>query len=142
VTSSCVKYRSFSLTVWSSLTGTEAHMSHPNYMQISLEKVLILFVRESGFGQDRVNFHQNPGRDTAGGADPTPTWPNRAGYSIPCAVTLGSGGGRGAAGELTRGSGARGGGSVRESGSVLLVCFVYSPFLYRCCSCSLCLLFC
>ena len=27
-------------------------------------------------------------------------------------------------------------------GSVLLVCFVYSPFLYRCCSCSLCLLFC
>jgi len=35
----------------------------------------------SGFGQDRVNFHQNPGRDTAGGgADPS--WPNRAGYSI------------------------------------------------------------
>jgi len=32
------------------------------------------------FGQDRVNFHQNPGRDTAGGADPT--WPNRAGCSI------------------------------------------------------------
>jgi len=36
-----------------------------------------------------VNFHQNPGRDTAGRADPT--WPNRAGYSIPCAVMLGSG---------------------------------------------------
>jgi len=33
----------------------------------------------------------NPGRDTAGRADPT--WPNRAGYSIPCAVMLGSGGG-------------------------------------------------
>jgi len=44
-----------------------------------------------GFGQDRINFHQNPGRGTAGWADPT--WPNRAGYSIPCAVMLGSGGG-------------------------------------------------
>ena len=42
-----------------------------------------------GFGQDRVNFHQNPGRGTAGRADPT--WPNRAGYSIPCAIMLGSG---------------------------------------------------
>jgi len=51
-----------------------------------------------GFGQDRVNFHQNPGRGTAGWADPTPTWPNRAGYSIPCAAMLGSGGGGGAAG--------------------------------------------
>jgi len=46
-----------------------------------------------GFGQDRVNFHRNPGRGTAGWADPTPTWPNKAGYSIPCAVMLGSGGG-------------------------------------------------
>jgi len=44
-----------------------------------------------GFIQDRDNFHQNPGRGTAGRADPT--WPNRAGYSIPCAVVLGSGGG-------------------------------------------------
>jgi len=44
-----------------------------------------------GFGQDRVNFHWNPGRGTAGRADPT--WTNRAGYSIPCAVMLGSGGG-------------------------------------------------
>ena len=42
------------------------------------------------FGQDRVNFHQNPGRGTAGWSDPT--WPNRAGYSIPCAIMLGSGG--------------------------------------------------
>jgi len=42
-----------------------------------------------GFGQDRVNFHRNPGRDTAGRADPT--WPNRAGYPIPCAAMLGSG---------------------------------------------------
>ena len=44
-----------------------------------------------GFGQDRVNFHRTPGRGKAGRADPT--WPNRAAYSIPCAVTLGSGGG-------------------------------------------------
>jgi len=43
------------------------------------------------FSQDRVNFHQEPGGDTARWADPT--WPNRAGYSIPCAVKLGSGGG-------------------------------------------------
>jgi len=78
----------------------------------------------------------NPGRDTAGRADPT--WPNRAGYSIPCAVMLGSGVG----GELSRGSGGHSGGAVRQSGSVVLVCFVYSPYLYRCCSCSLCSLFC
>jgi len=44
-----------------------------------------------GFGQDRVNFHWNPGRDIAGWADPT--WPNTVGYSIPCAAMLGSGGG-------------------------------------------------
>ena len=44
--------------------------------------------------------------------------------------------------ELTRGLGGHSSSSVRENGSVLLVCFVYSPFLYRCCSCSLCLLFC
>jgi len=33
----------------------------------------------------------NPGKDTAGWADAT--WPNRAVYSIPCAVMLGSSGG-------------------------------------------------
>ena len=44
-----------------------------------------------GFGQDRVNFHQESGGNTAGWADPT--WPNRAGYSIPCAIMLGSSGG-------------------------------------------------
>jgi len=37
-----------------------------------------------------VNFHQKPGGDTVGQADPN--WPNRTGYSIPCAVMLGSGG--------------------------------------------------
>jgi len=86
-----------------------------------------------GFRQDRVNVHQNPGRGTAGWADPTPAWPNRAGYSIPCAVMWGSGGrGGGTAG--TRGSGGLSGGVVRESGSVLRVSFVYCPYLYRCCS--------
>ena len=55
-----------------------------------------------GFGQDKVNFCQNPGRGTAGWADPTPIWPNRAGYSIPCAVTLGSSVGGGVAGTLLR----------------------------------------
>jgi len=54
---------------------------------------LQVFIPECpGFGQDRVNFHRNPGRGTAGWADPTPTWPNRTGYSIPCAVMRGSGG--------------------------------------------------
>jgi len=45
----------------------------------------------------------NPGRDTAGRADPT--WRNRAGYSIPCAVMLGSGGVVAARQEITHGSG-------------------------------------
>jgi len=40
--------------------------------------------------------------------------------------------------ELTCGSGGHSGDAVQESGSVLRVCFVYSPFLYRCCSCCLC----
>ena len=53
-----------------------------------------------GFGQDRVNFHRTPGRGTAGRADPT--WPNRARYSIPCALTLGFGGGEQAAGTQSR----------------------------------------
>jgi len=48
------------------------------------------------FGQDRVNFHQKVGGNTARRADPT--WPNRAGYSIPCAFTPDSGWG-----ELGRG---------------------------------------
>jgi len=46
-----------------------------------------------GFGQDRVNFHKTPGRGTAGGVGADPTWPNRAWYSIPRDVTLGTGGG-------------------------------------------------
>jgi len=41
-----------------------------------------------GFGQDGVNFHQKPGGDTARQADPN--YSNKTGYSIPCAVMLGS----------------------------------------------------
>jgi len=48
------------------------------------------------------------------GADPT--WPNRAGYSIPCAVRLGSG---------------EGGAAVW----VMRFVVVFSPYLYPCCSC-------
>jgi len=51
-----------------------------------------------GFGQDRVNFHQKPRRDTARQTDPT--WPNQTGYSIPCAVMLGSRWGAGQGGKL------------------------------------------
>ena len=92
-----------------------------------------------GFGQDRVNFHQNPERGIARWADPTLTWPNRAGYSIPCAVTQGSGGGGGAARTHSRlGSGAA---AVRSDrlglflSCFLLICIVVVPV-------SLCLLFC
>jgi len=69
-----------------------------------------------GFSQDRVNFHRNPGRGTAGRADPT--WPNRARYSIPCAIMLGSGGGElGGGNSLTARE--RGAAAVVESGSVV-----------------------
>jgi len=92
-----------------------------------------------GFGQDRVNFHGTPGRGKAGGADLT--WPNRAGYSIPCAIMLGSGGG-----ELGGGNSLEAWervAALMEGGSLgSAVCVVFSPYLYRCCSCSLCLLFC
>ena len=92
-----------------------------------------------GFGQDRVNFHQNPGRDTAGRADPT--WPNRAGYSIPCAVMLGSGGGElGGGNALVAQEFAV---AVVEGSSLgCAVCVVFSPYLYLCCYCSRCLLLC
>jgi len=79
-----------------------------------------------GFGQDRVNFHRTPGRGTARRADPT--WPNRAGYSIPCAVMLGSGRGKLGRQELTRGSGARGrGGSGERLCGLCGLCCVF-PF--------------
>jgi len=61
-----------------------------NLMKFNKGKCRVLHLgRCPGFSQDRVNFHQNPGRGTARWADPT--GPNRAGYSIPCAVMLGYG---------------------------------------------------
>jgi len=95
-----------------------------------------------GIGQDRVNFHQNPGRDTARWADPAPTWPNRARYSIPCAVMLGSGGGGAAAGTHSRlgSAGCRSCRGERLSGSCgsllcfLLICIVVVTVLFVCCS--------
>ena len=68
-------------------------------------KVLAIFLGMSGcpgFGQDSVNFPQNPGRGTARWSGPTPTWPNRAGYSVPRAVMLGSSEGGSAAGTHSR----------------------------------------
>jgi len=94
-----------------------------------------------GFGQDRVNFHRTPGRGTAGWADPTPTWPNRAGYSIPCAVMLGSGGGElGGRNSLAAWEGTV---AVRSKRVVLfcgfalyipLFCIVVVPVPFVCCS--------
>ena len=46
-----------------------------------------------GFSQDSVNFYQKPGLITARLAHLN--WPNKTGYSIPCAVMLGSGEGMG-----------------------------------------------
>ena len=60
-------------------------------------------------------------------------------YHVPlCCVLVGGGARRR---ELTRGSRSRV--AVRESGSVgCVVCVVFSPYLYRYCYCSLCVLFC
>jgi len=91
-----------------------------------------------GFGQDRVNFHQTPGRYTAGGWGLTPpgqTEPGIPYHVMSRWVPVGGAARR----ELSHGSGACGAGAVRESGSVSVV---FSPYLYRCCYCSLCLLFC
>ena len=77
-----------------------------------------------GFGQDRVNFHQNPGRDAAGQADPT--WPNRKGYSIPCSIMLGPCW-RGAAWrELSRSSGVRGARRWERLSVLCGLCCVFS----------------
>ena len=95
-----------------------------------------------GFGQDRVNFQQNPGRDTAGWADPAPTWPNRAGYSTPCAVMLGPGvGGRCRGNSLAAREGAV---AVRSERAVLFCGFVLCIplFCIVVATVSLCLLFC
>jgi len=90
------------------------------------------------FSQDRVNFHWNPGRETARRADPT--WPNRAGYSIPCAVTLGAGGGGAGQPELTCGSGVRSSGWWERLSVfccfvlyIPLICIVVVPVPSVCC---------
>jgi len=92
-----------------------------------------------GFSQDRVNFHQNPGRGKPGGlAQPQPgqTEPGIP-YHVPSRWVPVEGQGA-ARRELTRGSGMCGAGPVWESGSVAsAVRVVFSPYLYRCCSCSL-----
>jgi len=68
-------------------------------------------------------FHQKPGRNTAGQADPT--WPNRAGYSIPCATMPSSGCGELGGGKESR-LGARGGG---VHSAVLFCVFSFSVSL-------------
>ena len=92
-----------------------------------------------GFSQDRVNFHQEPEGNTARQADPT--WPNRAGYFIPCAVMLGSGWGEMVAGR-TRGLVALGGSGWWELLFALcsyvlcnlLICIVVVPVPFVYCS--------
>jgi len=76
-----------------------------------------------GFVQDRINFHQNPGRDTAWQADPT--WPNTTGYSIPCAVMPGSGWGELGGGKSLatwERAAARAGSESGSVGSAVLFC--------------------
>jgi len=93
-----------------------------------------------GFGQDRVNFHRTPGRGTAGRADPT--WPNRAGYSISCAVMMGSGGGELGGGNSLAArelvalvlSGRTALWVVRFVLCFLLICTVVVPVPFVCCS--------
>ena len=70
-----------------------------------------------------------------------PTWPNRTGYSIPCAVMLCSGWGGAGRREVSHGSEARVRGSGRWEWLCAFCCVVYSPYLYCCCYCSICLLF-
>ena len=61
------------------------------------------------------------------GADPT--WPNRARYSIPCDVTLGSGGGSGAAGTHSRLGAGAAPVRFRESGCCTVRGCVFSLFV-------------
>jgi len=100
---------------------------HKNSLSFLLPRQMCL-----GFGQDRVNFHRTPGRGTARGWGLTP--PGQTEPGIPYHVTSRwvPGGGGGTAGTHSHGSGACGAGVVRESGCVFVV---FSPYLYRCCSC-------
>jgi len=104
-----------------------------------------------GFSQDRVNFHQELEGNTAGRADPT--WPNRIGYSIQCAIRLSSGWGSWAVGRQSQLGSMWRRQSVRVAlcvllrvaPCVLLFCFVYFVFslsLLLLFVCYYCLLFC
>ena len=94
----------------------------------------------SGFSQDRVNFHQKPGGNTAGQA--YPKWPNKTGYSIACVIILGSGGGQVGGGKAVLPQDRTGHLAVRVALFIFSVCFIYSPYQYCCCYCFLRLLFC
>ena len=93
-----------------------------------------------GFGQDRANFHQKPGEDTSVWTDPN--WPNKTGYSIPCAVMLGSGWGTGQR-KINWGSGVRRAPDSESCSEHFAICFVYFSYQNNilssyCCYCSLC----
>jgi len=95
-----------------------------------------------GFGQDRAHFHQKPGEDTTGRADPT--WSNRTGYSIPCAVVLGSRLGEVAGGKLIAAQECMGHRVVRVALCIslfvlytLLISIVFVIVCFICCSAKL-----
>ena len=90
-------------------------------------------------GQDRLNFHQKPVRDTAGRTDPN--WPNRQSvrYHVPSCLVLGGGAG---GGEVSCCLGACWASGSESCSVYFAVCFVYSPYQYSCCRCLLPLLFC
>ena len=97
------------------------------------QRILYIFVL--GLARTGLIFTEAR-KDTAGQTDPN--WPDRTGYSIPCAAMLGAGGGAG------QGEGGPGLGARRAQGSEscsvhFAVCFVYSSYQY-CCYCSLHLL--
>jgi len=90
-----------------------------------------------GFGQDTANFHRTPGRGTAGGWGLTP--PGQTEPGIPYHVRsrwvpVGEGGQRGG-NSLAAWGGAAPVLFRRAAVWVVLFIVVFSPYLYRCCSC-------
>jgi len=84
-----------------------------------------LYTHFPGFREDRVNFHQESGGNTAWQGDST--WPNRTGYSILCAIMLRSGGGEWGGGKSLvarerRAAAGGEGGSLRST----VLCCVFS----------------
>jgi len=112
--------------------------SEESFLQARLKSAVVALrcnIGVLGLARTGLIFHQNPGRGTAGWADPTPTWPDRAGYSIPCAVMLGSGGGGGAAGTHSRLRSTQRWCGLRERVCCAVYFVMFSPYLYHCCSC-------